>query len=451
MTTIGLDVGQDELVIQRRRDLLWTFEHFGDGDFPVDFPAGDLFFELETGGEHNCVQQVEILQSEGGTYRLSYDGVLSDPIDYYEPDTSPYDMTIDVRSALENIPAIGAGNVSVSTTGLDPVWNLNFIMAGTSQNEIQELSVTNLLGWIGEALGEGDMVLSYRESDTDPISFESSAAEIQAALENLPQIGVGNVVVTEPTPGKFNIQYVGLLAARDVDLITVRAYERNAADFFGGGTVGNLLTRFSSRTIQNGRRAVLDGRMMDLLTRKVNEFFSMFDEALSINMEFVIDSNVDFTIVCRSEIGYTEVDLLTFDVIFAASALSTFLNNQTLLTGAISSITVDQYWNHRYTVEFVNDAGNMPHPLLVGDASSLVNYVTGLVLQPEVATKVNEIGQASLTRWVFDIVGDTASLKVESEHLDRIGNRTRWQLVFLPDGEPAGGISVSRGVVRVQV
>ena len=450
MTVIGTDVEQDELILQRRRDLVWIFDHIDEFDEPEDFPPGELFFELVTGGEHNCVQQVEILQSEGGTYRLSYDGVLSDPIDYYQADDSPYDMTIDVRSALENIPAIGAGNVRVSTTKLDPVWNLNFILAGTSQNEIQELSVVNLLGWLGEQLGEGDMVLSYRETDSDPISFESSAAEIEVALEGLPQIGVGNVVVTEPTPGKFNVEFVGLLAARDVDLIEVRAYEKNALDFFGGGITGNLLTRYSSKTIQNGRRAVLDGRMMDLLTRKINEFFSMFDDTISISLEFVIDSNVDFTVVCRSDVGYSEVDLLTFDVIFAASALKTFLDNQTLLAGAVSAVTVDQYWNHVYTVEFIDEAGNMPHPQLVGDASGLTNYVVGQVLVPEVVTTVQDLGQAALTKWVFDIDGYRASLKVESEAVGLIGNRTRWQLVFLPAGESAGGDPISRGVVRIQ-
>lgn len=450
MTTIGTDVDQDELVIQRRRDLIWTFDHIDENEEPVAFPAGDLFFELQTGGEHNCVQQVEILKSEGGTYRLSYNGAQSDPIDYYQADDSPYDMTIDIRSALENIPAIGPGNIAVSTTKLDPVWNLNFLMAGTSQNEIQELSVTNLLGWLGEALGEGQMVLSYRESDSEPISFESTAAQIQEALVSIPQIGVGNVTVTEPTAGKFRVQFGGLLAARDVDLITVRAYERNAGDFFGGGITGNLLTQYSTKTIQNGRRAILDGRMMDLLTRKVNEFFAMFDDAMSVSLEFVIDSNLDFTIVCRSDVGYTEVDLLTFDVLFASSALLTFLNNQTLLTGAISSISVDQYWDHVYTVEFIKDAANMPHPKLVGNASGLVNYVTGLTLTPEVRTTINDLGQAALTRWDFDIVGYRASLKVESESTDRIANRTKWQLVFLPDGEAAGGDPISRGVVRVQ-
>ena len=450
MSLFGVDVPQDQMILQKRRDFYCSFQNESDSGSPEDFPPGELYFELVTGGEHNCVQQVEILQSEGGTYKLFYDGVPSDPIDYYQADDSPYDMTIDVRSALENIPAIGVGNVRVSTTSLDPVWNLNFTLAGTSRNEIQELSVVNLLGWLGEALGEGQMVLSYRESDTEPISFESSAAEIEAALEALPQIGIGNVAVTEPTAGKFRIEYQGMLAARDVDLIKVRAYEKNATDFFGGGITGNLLTQFSSKTIQNGRRAILDGRMMDLLTRKINEFFSMFDDAMSINLEFVIDSNLDFTVVCRSNAGYREVDLLTFDVLFNASTLFTFLDNQLLLEDAISTVTVDQYWNHRYTVEFVGDAADMPHPQLVGDATDLENFVTGLVLAPEVKTSVLELGQRPLTKWDFVIDGSTAELKVESEYVDRIQPRTKWQLVFLPDGEAAGGQAVARGSVTVQ-
>ena len=450
MSVIGVDVSQEQLVLQKRRDFYWSFQNLDDAGDPLNFPPGDLFFELVTGNEHNCIQQVEILQSEAGTYKLFYDGVESDPIDYYQADDSPYDMTIDVRSALENIPAIGAGNVKVSTTSLDPVWNLNFILAGTSRNEIQELSVVNLLGWLGEFLGEGDMVLSYRDSDTEPISFEASAAEIQAALEALPQIGIGNVLVTEPTSGKFRIEYQGMLAARDVDLIKVRAYEKNAGDFFGGGITGNLLTQFSSKTIQNGRRAVLDGRMMDLLSKKVQEFFSMFDDKVSLFLEFEIDSNTDFTIICRTTSGYREVDLLTFDVLFNASTLYTFLNNQLLLNGAISTVTVDQYWNHSYTVEFINDAANMPHPQLVGDATDLENFVTGLVLAPEVRTAVLDLGQRALTKWEFDITGDTAELKVESESVDLIQPRTKWQLVFAPAGEAAGGMAIVRGTVVVQ-
>ena len=451
MFAVGIDKPAEQMVLHKRRDFTWAFVNLDDDEVPLDFPPGRMFFELLTGGEHNCVQQVEILQAEGGTYTLSYNGVESEPIDYYEPDTSPYDMTIDVRSALENIPAIGAGNVKVSTTRLEPVWNLNFLLAGTSRNEIQSLKVDNILGWLGQQLAEGDMVLSYRDNDAEPIRIEANAAEVQAALESIPQIGVGNVVVTEPDIGEFEIEFVGLLAARDVDLIKVRAYERNVEGFFDGGLLGTLLTQFQTKTIQNGRRAVLDGRMMDLLTRKVSEFFGMFDDAVSVSLEFEIDSNVDFTIICRSDQGYSEVDLLTFDTLFNGTTLFDFLDGQLLLDGAISNVTVDQYWNHVYTVEFIDEAGNMPHPQLVGNSDNLVNYITGLPsLQPKIEVTTIDLGQRALTEWEFDISGEVASLKVESEYVDRIQSRTKWQLVFLPDGEPEGGFPISRGVVIVQ-
>jgi hypothetical protein len=447
---LGMELDGSTMVLTRGRDFKCAFQNLDDNGQLQDFPAGDLYFELQTGGERNCVQQVEVLGAQDGTYKLEYDGVLSDPIDFYNVATSPYDLTIDIRSALENIPAIGAGNVKVTRTALNPVWNLNITLSGTSQNEKQNLNVTNLLGWLGTTLGEGQMVLSYRSNDTIPISFESNAATIQAALEDLPQIGTGNVVVTGPVSNNFTIEYVGLLAARDVDLITVRAYERNADDFFGGGVVGNLLTRFSTATIQNGRRAVLDGRMMDSLSKKILEFFALFDNKLPMELEFVIEDNLNFTVVCRSTKGYAEVDLVTFDVIFSAAMLQGFFDDQTLLAGAVASVTVDQYWNQEYTVEFIEDAGLRPHPLLVGDATNLTNTITEITVTPEIEVSYIDLGQRALTLWHFEIAGPDATLKVESEAVELVPNRTKWQLVFQEEGEAAGGDAITRGMVRIQ-
>ena len=55
-----------------------------------------------------------------------------------------------------------------------------------------------------------------------------------------------------------------------------------------------------------------------------------------------------------------------------------------------------------------------------------------------------------LTIWEFTIAGSEASLKVESEDVDLIPDRTLWQLVFLPDGEAAGGEPVAIGTVKLQ-
>ncbi|AUV61962.1 minor tail subunit [Mycobacterium phage SWU2] len=52
--------------------------------------------------------------------------------------------------------------------------------------------------------------------------------------------------------------------------------------------------------------------------------------------------------------------------------------------------------------------------------------------------------------WHFDITGHLAMLKVESEVVDTISNRTAYQLVWLPDGEPEGGDVIAVGRVQVQ-
>jgi len=52
--------------------------------------------------------------------------------------------------------------------------------------------------------------------------------------------------------------------------------------------------------------------------------------------------------------------------------------------------------------------------------------------------------------WEFTISDETATLKVEHDDADAIPARTKWQLVFLPDGEDEGGEAVALGTVRRQ-
>ncbi|MGW6624219.1 LtfC-like domain-containing protein [Nocardia sp. NPDC055002] len=53
------------------------------------------------------------------------------------------------------------------------------------------------------------------------------------------------------------------------------------------------------------------------------------------------------------------------------------------------------------------------------------------------------------TEWDFVIAGSLATLKVESENVLETLNKVRWQLVFLADGEAAGGDPIARGTVTV--
>lgn len=61
-----------------------------------------------------------------------------------------------------------------------------------------------------------------------------------------------------------------------------------------------------------------------------------------------------------------------------------------------------------------------------------------------------EIATPSPLTWTFTIVGSVATVKVESEVVATVPNRTKWQLVFKPTGEAAGGDIVAYGNVRVQ-
>lgn len=61
-----------------------------------------------------------------------------------------------------------------------------------------------------------------------------------------------------------------------------------------------------------------------------------------------------------------------------------------------------------------------------------------------------EFGTSPVTIWAFDISGSTATIKVESEVVALIPDRTKWQLVFKPLGEAVGGDPVALGSVRVQ-
>jgi hypothetical protein len=61
-----------------------------------------------------------------------------------------------------------------------------------------------------------------------------------------------------------------------------------------------------------------------------------------------------------------------------------------------------------------------------------------------------ELGGDPVTEWHFDLSGSVAVLKVESEVADEVRSGCRWQLVWLSDGEAAGGDPIARGFVKVQ-
>jgi hypothetical protein len=108
-----------------------------------------------------------------------------------------------------------------------PPANLGDILrlTGSPVNEVQTLTVT------GTPTG-GTFRLSFRGVQTAAIAFSATAAAIQAALEALSTVGVGNVVCAGgPLPGSpVTITFQGTLAGQNQPMIAV------ASQAFTGGT-----------------------------------------------------------------------------------------------------------------------------------------------------------------------------------------------------------------------
>lgn len=433
MTVIGSDVSQDELVIQRRRDFVWNFEHLGADDEPEPFPAGELFFELDTGGAHNCVQQVTLSRANGGTYRLGLGGGWSPNIDYYDSTNALSGMGVDISDAIEAVPAVGVGNVEVRSVSLVPEWRIALTL-NAGVNEVQLISIDGATG--------GQYKLTYGLSTSGVIEFDDSAATVQAAIEGL--VGAGNVLVQGNNVDGYTVEFIGTLANTDVGQLG--AIPRGIGFGLTGGLLGfGLLATVQVETITGGT-AKMGEKLVNTLNNAINGFFDQFENLFGVDLDFVVSDTRNVSFVATSRRSYGEDELLTFGVDVTANALKSFFNGVSYFLGVFDTINVDFRWNHTYEVEFVNALGDRPVAALSVD-SSLLEGADG---DESVAVSVSEPGKERLTKWVFDLDETLASLKVESEEVDLILPRTKWQLVFMPDGELVGGEIVARGTVRVQ-
>ena len=433
MAFIGTVLAEDQLVLTRGRDFKWTFENTDENDEPLDFPEGELYFELDTGGETNALQRVSVTAASGGTYKLGFKGVMSSPIDYYDVTENPHGIDGDITDALEGISTIGAGNVYVTPAKLVPVWKISLTL-NAGMNEVQQIRFT------GNPTG-GDFKLSYGLAMTDKIPFGSTGDVVKQKLEALPGIGTGNLKVDTIENG-YRVEFVGSHANEDVQQI--QGYAMGV--FLDFGLTGGFFPSIQCSTLVKGS-AKLSEQLVNVINKTVNDMFNSFESLLGVDLDYKIIDNMNMTLTITSLKSFVESELITFAVDVTSNGIESFLNGVAQLTGLFNTIHVDFYWNHEFDVEFVGDLALSPQPLMTVDDSSL----TGLDNEQTVEARVLEPGKTRFTKWPFTITDDKAVIKVESEDADQIENGIHWQLVFLPDGEPAGGDAVGRGRVREQV
>lgn len=318
---IGADLPPDVMILQTGRDFEWAFEAYDEFDNPTPMQPGQLYFELETGGEHNARQRVRVSGTDGGTYRLGLYGLWSAPINYYDSIQNPTSMATEITSALQNMSSIGFGNVTVHPASLYPSWRLDLI-----------------------------------------------AAE-----------------------GK-----------------------------------------------------IFDDFAVDLLRSGIYSYFDQYPQLLGVDVEiYVVDStNMRASVIARK--AYDESGLITFNLPVVGSVVKVFLNDIEDIYEHLDTVSAIFHWVHEYEVEFTGKLGNKVIPVMTTDASNLTGGAAA------VTAETVEIGKGHMEVWLFEIEDSIATLKVESEYVDRIKPRTRWQLIFLPDGEEAGGEPLARGTVAVQ-
>jgi hypothetical protein len=165
-----------------------------------------------------------------GTFQLDFASEVTANIDYAGPGMG--DVTAaNIQAALEALMGIGAGDVLVEQVGTsDFEFTVTFIgaLAGTdvaqlvvTQQNLDQGSVNIQETTTGTS--GGSFVLSYEGVPTAPIVLAgaATAANIQAALEALPNIGMGNVTVAQ-VPGsdtEYRVTFTGALGGLDVPLL----------------------------------------------------------------------------------------------------------------------------------------------------------------------------------------------------------------------------------------
>lgn len=324
MENLGVVLNPDQLVLTRGRDYVWAFANLDNSNPPqqIPFPAGQLYYELQTRGETNALQEVTVTQATGGTYKLGFGGSWTDPIDFNDVTDNPHNLSGDITDALNGIPALN-GNVNVLPSSLIPVWEVNL-------------------------------------------------------------------------------------------------------------------------TLNAGH--VLSEQMVNTLNTTLTSLYNTFAGILGVTVDFTIHDNLNLTVKVTSDRSFDEVGLITFVVDVTSTTIANALDAVADFVGVFNVLNVNFYWIHKYQVEFTGELGLQPQPALSVDDSLLTGIDT-----PSVTVEILEPGRAPVTKWFFNISGSEAVIKVESEEADQIPDRTAFQLVWLPEGEVAGGDAIADGYVKVQM
>ena len=196
-----------------------------DSGYPL--PAGEeLEVKIENPSKIHVVaepagnsQQIVTIAGDiaGETFTLTLEGHTTGPIAVDAAAGT-------VEDALEVLPNIGAGNVSVSGDAGGP-FTVEFtgdlaktdlpLLVGSDGgiNEKQTVAI------VGAAAGD-KLVLTYSGQSTGELAYDATSAQIAAALKGLNNIGDSDVAVVDGDPDGWVVTFQGALQKTDVPAIS---------------------------------------------------------------------------------------------------------------------------------------------------------------------------------------------------------------------------------------
>jgi VCBS repeat-containing protein len=175
------------------------------------------------GGGADEVQLVAV-NAGPGNFRLTFGGQTTISL-------SAAASAATVQQELEALSTIGVGNVAVAGGG--GLYIVTFVGAlGNADQPLLQANETQLVSVANTGLNTFRLALGTNVTATLPRT--ATAAQVQAALEALPSIGAGNLSVSSPGVGQFEITFVGTLASTDVATLTapngVRVFDTTDTD-----------------------------------------------------------------------------------------------------------------------------------------------------------------------------------------------------------------------------
>ena len=155
----------------------------------------------------------------GHTYTLTFDGQTTAPI-------STNDNPFTIQQRLLDLPNLNSGDFFLNVGQLfgganiaDVVFLPTGSYAGQNVPQITVNFGNELQRIIQPPAASGNFTLTFNGLTTGVIPFNASPAFVQAALEGLSNINPGDILVTSPTPGTWDVRFQGQFANQNVPQI----------------------------------------------------------------------------------------------------------------------------------------------------------------------------------------------------------------------------------------